>query len=198
MNAQAVWEPDETLGERLVAALVRVRLSTRVLLLAAAAMLGALAYMTVNWPALQAPVTVTVSVVAPRPAAPVLQAVLLPRAESPETTLAGSLVVDAARAVSAAASSPVSARVSHPPAEAAPVAAAAPATRSGPAIARTVIRTGSQAFAPQNADSAVESAFAPVQPGVNRIAVPTPAAASGSGAVPNHVGVPPTQPPSGP
>jgi len=197
MNAELVLEPDDTLGGRLIASLVRVRLSTRVLLFAAAAMLGALAYMTVNWPAGQAPVTVTVSVVAPKQAAPAAPVALLPKPERPETTLAGSLVIDAARVVSAAAGSPTTARVNHPAAESMPVAAAAPVAVSGPATARTAIRTGPQGFA-QNADSAIESAFAPAQPGINRIVVPTPAAVSGSGGVPNHIGVPPTQPPSGP
>jgi hypothetical protein len=199
MNAQLAFQANQPWGERVVDALVRVRLSTRVLLLAAATMLGALVYMTANWPAPQPAVNVTVATIMLRTAAVPAQQVPLPKAETPETAVAGGLVVDAARVVSAAAAAPLAARINPSAPGSLSVAASVPAGPSSPSSPRTarLVPQGG-VIAPQNADNAAEPVFPSLPPGINRIAVPTPASATGSGSVPNHIGVPPTQPPSGP
>jgi hypothetical protein len=202
MNAQLVWQTDETWGDRVVEALTRVRLSTRVLLFAAGAMLGALTYMSANWPAAQVPVSVSVIaqkaptfVVAQQPLVPVKAASPVAKVDGTEATFAGSLVVGAARSVSAAATGQLSARA-NPAAAPAPIAAAAaPAGVSSVSATRNTVR-GAPAgrFAPQNADSAADTVSPSSAPGVNHISVPTPASASG--AAPNHIAIPPTQPPA--
>jgi hypothetical protein len=188
-----------------VLALMRVRLSTRVLMLAMSALLGATLYLVLNWPGRQAPVIVSVLsqppvASAPAPALPPVAAVRPSNAAG-----AGSMIVTAARGVAAAADSPLSARASLPAPVGSPVVTAArvasPETTtvsdatvvSAPVLGTSSTGRASGSTASRLVPEVADSVAAPPTAiaGANHIVVPT-AAAAASG--PNRILVPTAKP----
>jgi hypothetical protein len=204
MNARFVSPARVSLAGQAMYALMKVRLSTRVLMLAMSALLGAILYLIVNWPGRQAPVFVS-SLPQP-PAVVALAPQVSPAAVVPTSSAgaAGSLIVDAARGVAAAADPSLTARSIRPASAAvAPVVAArvtAPestavtdlqATAAVPVAASPSTGRSSTAassrLVPETADAAAVPPTAP--PGTNHIVVPTTVV----GTTPNRILVPTAQ-----